>query len=237
MVATNDYVGKSDTELTFATGNVIFVPNVNDSSGGEKMYKGVYAGKVGFFPRIYVKDTTVVIEGGKTTRVKAAHAHEAPEGSEELSFPKDAVMFVVARASPQHWKGVWQGKAGLIPAEKVIDAADGPKAEEVKKLAGARCMATKTFVSSDEIDGPGGLTFKLGDIIFVPVPTPGAAEWQGVTGGVVGKFDSALVIDTATKSKEELEAIKTANAGDAEEQAAMEEYNEWKAARDAALGQ
>lgn len=62
-----------------------------------------------FFPRtlLYV------------TQVKAAHAHEAPEGSEELSFPKDAVMFVVARASPQHWKGVWQGKAGLIPAEKV----------------------------------------------------------------------------------------------------------------------
>merc|ERR1719183_1658983 len=110
------------------------------------MYKGVYGGKVGLFPRIYVKDTTVEIkEPGKTTRVKATHAHEAPEGSEELSFPKDAVMFVVAKVSPQHWKGVWQGKAGLVPADKVQDASVAAPA----KLVGMRAMAKKTYVSAN----------------------------------------------------------------------------------------
>ena len=71
----------------------------------------MFGGKVGSFPKVYVKDTSVKIEpGGGTTRVKASFAHEATEESGELSFPKDAVMFVVAKVSETHWKGVWDGK-------------------------------------------------------------------------------------------------------------------------------
>jgi len=235
MVATNDYVAKNDTELTFSSTNVIFVPNVDDKSGGDGTFKGVFNGKVGYFPKIYVKDTTVELKGpvGTTTRVKAAHAHEGAEGSEELTFPKDAVMFVVAKVSNEYWKGVWQGKAGLIPSAKVHDASEAPKAEEVKKLAGARCMALKTFVNPDAA----GLSFKLGDIVFVPNPSPDADKWQGVSGGVVGAFPVALVIDTTTKTKEELEEIKADEGAKPEEQEALAAFNEWKATRDAALNQ
>ncbi len=57
--------------------------------------------------------------GSAVKQVIALQPHETAKGSEELSFPKDAVMFVVAQGNPQHWKGVWEGKAGLIPASKV----------------------------------------------------------------------------------------------------------------------
>jgi hypothetical protein len=57
--------------------------------------------------------------GSVVKQVIALQPHKGAEGSDELSFPKDAVMFVVAQISPQHWKGVWEGKAGLIPTSKV----------------------------------------------------------------------------------------------------------------------
>lgn len=231
--AVNDYVATNDTEITFKTGNVIFVPNVNDASAGEGKYKGVFGGKVGSFPKVYVKDTSVKIEpGGGTTRVKASFAHEATEESGELSFPKDAVMFVVAKVSETHWKGVWDGKAGLIPVALVHDATAPPKPEEMK-LAGMRCMAKQSVVGEAE----GSLSFKCGDIIFVPVPTPDATEWKGVSGGVVGTFAPDLVMDTAGKSKEELEAVKEAKSAEPEEQAALAAFTDWKAQRDALLNQ
>lgn len=45
-------------------------------------------------------------------------AYEA-QTPEELSFPKGANMFVAAQAGDKHWKGVYNGKAGLIPMHMV----------------------------------------------------------------------------------------------------------------------
>ena len=60
------------------------------------------------------------------------------------------------------------------------------------------------------------------------VPTPDATEWKGVSGGVVGTFAPDLVMDTAGKSKEELEAVKEAKSAEPEEQAALAAFTDWK---------
>jgi hypothetical protein len=56
---------------------------------------------------------------GPVKQVMADQPHDAVDGSGELSFPKDAVMFVAKKISPEHWMGVWEGKTGLIPTSKV----------------------------------------------------------------------------------------------------------------------
>ena len=56
-----------------------------------------------------------------------------------------------------------QRQAGLIPVALVHDATAPPKPEEMK-LAGMRCMAKQSVVGEAE----GSLSFKCGDIIFVP---------------------------------------------------------------------
>lgn len=186
MQAINDHIGKDDSELTFKTGDIIFVPALTP---GDTL-KGVFGGKVGTFKRAYVKDTTVEIkEQGKTTRVEATRAYEAPEGSEELSFPKGAKMFVVAKVNDKHWKGVYNGVAGLIPATHVQDATK----DEVKvDKPPAKCKAIKSLVPDD----PAAIAFKVGDTVFVPKPDDSANEWQCVANGVVGLVDKSYLMDT-----------------------------------------
>merc|ERR1719231_147656 len=178
MKAIEGYIGKNDHELTFREGDTIFVPEQFVNSK-EKMIQGVCNGKVGLFPRVYVNDTTVEIkEAGKTTRCEATHAYEAAN-EEELSFPKGAKMFVVGEESATHWKGVYGGKAGLIPKSHVHDATKPP---EDKALAGLRCRAIKTYVTDDL----GAIAFKVGDIVFVPKPSAEGDTYEGVSGGVIG---------------------------------------------------
>lgn len=96
--AVADYVAKADDELTFREGDVIFVPN---PTRGDR-WQGVFQGKVGFFPRVLVDDKTVEIKkAGETTRVRAMRDYTKKEGTEELTFPKGAVMFVVARENEE----------------------------------------------------------------------------------------------------------------------------------------
>eukprot|EP00039_Didymoeca_costata_P018443 m.333477 g.333477 ORF g.333477 m.333477 type:complete len:237 (+) comp17151_c1_seq1:115-825(+) len=229
MEATHDYIGKTPNELTFKKGDVIFCPNAKAEGD---MLQGVFHGKVGAFPRIYVKDTTVEIkQPGKTTRVKSIAKYDAQpsDDGEELSFPKDAVMFVVARHSEKYWKGVWQGKAGLIHASYVQDATVEEKKPE---LAGLRCRAIKTFVNDD----PTGLCFKIGDIVFVPKPDDSSDKWQGVSNSVIGFFPKIFVVDTAGKTKEELDAMIDAAKETDEEKAALAKFDEVMEKRKAMLG-
>jgi len=220
MVCVTQYIAKNGDELTIKVNDVIFVPNAQKDANS--MFTGVFGGKVGKFPSINVKDTTVEIkEAGKTTRVLATRGNpepgkDLPEG--ELEFPKGAKMFVVAKVSDQHWKGVYAGKQGLIPTTHVHDASEAPKKLE---LAGMRTMAVKTLVSIADITA---IAFKVGDIIFVPKADPDAAMWQGVSGGVVGLFDKTFVVDTKDKSKADLEEIKTKAAAADGEAAKLEEY-------------
>jgi hypothetical protein len=109
--------------------------------------------------------------------VKAQYKHVKTEGTDELSFEEGNVMFVVADVDATYWKGVWQGVAGLIPKEKVVNA-DVIKEEVKKELAGLRGLAIKTFINTD----PHSIHFKIGDIVFVPKPTPDA------DGKCIGEF-------------------------------------------------
>ena len=165
------------------------------------------------------------MQAGKTTRCEATHAYEAAN-EEELSFPKGAKMFVVGEESATHWKGVYGGKAGLIPKSHVHDATKPP---EDKALAGLRCRAIKTYVTDDL----GAIAFKVGDIVFVPKPSAEGDTYEGVSGGVIGAFPKSFVVDTATKSKEELDEMVKAAMEDETEQRMMSKFAEIKLKRDA----
>lgn len=181
---------------------------------------------MGKFPRMYVNDTTVRAEAGKTTRVKTIAMYEA-QSEEELSFPSGAVLFVVSRVDDKWWKGVYEGKAGLVPASHVQDAS---QAAAGKELVGKKCRAIKTFVQDD----PRKLAFKVGDAVFVPKPSDGE-EWEGVSNSVVGRFPRSFVVDTAEVPEEEVAAMVAKAKEDPVEQAAMKKFEEVKVARAALL--
>eukprot|EP00038_Savillea_parva_P018320 m.23072 g.23072 ORF g.23072 m.23072 type:complete len:242 (+) comp4051_c0_seq1:2070-2795(+) len=218
MKATHDYVGKDESELTFKQGDTIMVP-APELETSKDMIKGVFNNKIGLFPRIYVDDTSVKHKAGQATKVKALGNYEA-QNDEELSFPKDANMFVAAKHNDKFWKGVYNGKAGLIPMHMVIDANAEKKLDPAK--AGSKCVAIRTLVN----ENPGQLSFKIGQSIFVQDADPAKAEWKGVCNSIVGTFPKEYVLDTATSSAEEIAAATAKNAGTPEEAAAAEKYQE-----------
>jgi len=193
--AIRDYVAKTDDELSFKEGDIIFVPK---RVPGDR-WQGVFNGKVGWFPKIYVDDKTVEVQAGKTTRVRALRDYTA-NGEEELSFPKDAVMFVVRRENEKYWFGVYEGKQGLIPAG-VVENADEKKVEV--KWEGTKCKAIKSHVTTEA----GKLPFKVGDSIFVPKPDPDLENWQGVCNNQVGSFPRAYVVDTKGMTDEQIKSL------------------------------
>jgi hypothetical protein len=89
-------------------------------------------------------------------------------------------------------------------------------------------MAIKSFVNPD----PAGLSFKIGDIVFVPKANEGDATWQGVSNSVVGTFPSANVLDTAGKAKDELSEMVEKLKLEPEEESAGAAYDAWKEVRD-----
>lgn len=229
FVAINDYIAKDDSEISFVQGDVIFVPVMADGP----TLKGVFKGKVGSFPKIYVNDTTVEIkQPGKTSRVKAIRDNVAAEGSEEHSFEKGAVMFVVADVDAKHWKGVWGGKPGLIPKECVVNA-ETVSEEKKAELAGMRGLAIRSFLNPDSH----AVTFSAGDIVFVPKPGDVAdGNVQGVSNGCVGAFPLAFVEDTKDVSREDLAAKKDKLLEDSKDDSVFIQVREWKEARKAAAG-
>lgn len=170
--------------------------------------------QVGLVPRVYLDDTTVEIkEPGTTSRVRAIHDYEA-KNDDQLSFPLGAVMFVVARVDDAWWKGVYQGKAGLIPASHVQDAskphgvdavaasADGAATTSQEEFTGKRCQAIRAHVAQ----GADELSFLAGDIVFVPKPDD-SETWKGVCKSVIGNFPKGKVVDTKEHAKEEIEKM------------------------------
>lgn len=215
--AVRDYVAKNDDEITFKEGDIIFVPNRTDGP----MWKGVFNGKAGFFPRIYVDDTTVEIKSsGQVARVRATRAYTA-ENEEQLSFAAGTVMFVAAKVDAKWFKGVHDGKTGLIPAFCVEDASDtdtlrkktGVETNPAKQFTGLRCRAIRSNLTTKV----GELLFKLGDLVFVPKASSDVEQWQGVSNNEIGVFDKNKVMDTAANSKEEIEAVMEANRSIPEE--------------------
>eukprot|EP00049_Salpingoeca_infusionum_P005500 m.92787 g.92787 ORF g.92787 m.92787 type:complete len:244 (-) comp12990_c0_seq2:5540-6271(-) len=210
-VAIRDYTAKRDDELSFKEGDVIFVPK---REAGER-WQGVFNGQTGYFPKIFVEDKTVEVQAGKTTKVRAVRAYEA-QTEEELSFPADVSMFVVARESEKYWKGVYDGKAGLIPSECVEDASEKP--EQAKEFTGAKCKAIRPNEASD----PSQLAFNIGDTVFVPVPDPALDEWKGVCNSQVGVFPRTKVVDVAKITEEKLTALLAKTESMSDEDAAAE---------------
>lgn len=235
--ALRDYVAKTDDELTFKEGDVIFVPR---KAPGDR-WQGVFAGKVGWFPKIYVQDTTVEIkEPGQTTRVKAIRAHEATN-EKELSFPAGCVMFVIGKDG-DYWKGVYQGKSGLIPMANVQDATDTATLKRKKEKTGeaeaapagpapVKCKAIRTFVAQN-IEN---LSFKLGDTVFVPVPDPAQEFWRGVSNNAVGTFPKEYVVEIGKKTDEEIKAMIAEREGSEEEKTLQAQLLDERAANAAKL--
>eukprot|EP00040_Diaphanoeca_grandis_P020906 m.111177 g.111177 ORF g.111177 m.111177 type:complete len:1035 (-) comp28102_c0_seq1:66-3170(-) len=118
LKALHDYEAENDGELSLKKGDVIFIPNIGHDS---EMVQGVSNGKVGFFPRNCVEDTTIEHEVGTATAVKAIHEYEA-QAEGELSFPLGAKLFVVSKVNKDFWMGVYQSESGLVPASHVVAA-------------------------------------------------------------------------------------------------------------------
>ncbi|EGD82634.1 hypothetical protein PTSG_11992 [Salpingoeca rosetta] len=222
-VAVADYVAKEDDELTFNKGDIIFVPKRTN----EERWQGVCNGKVGWFPRVYVDDKTVEVKAGKTTRVRAIRDYEAV-AEEELSFPKGAVMFVVARESEKYWRGVYEGKSGLILAANVEDASEK---EQPKSFEGAKCRAIRSHIPTTNDE----LAFKVGDTVFVPHPDKTLETWKGVCKGEIGTFPASKVADTKEHTEEELEKLIEENSKLTDEEAAAEALAKREAAKKLAL--
>ncbi|EDQ92172.1 uncharacterized protein MONBRDRAFT_31285 [Monosiga brevicollis MX1] len=214
--AIRDYTAKSEDEISFKEGDVIFVPK---RVAGDR-WQGVFNGKVGWFPKIYVDDTTVEVSTGKTTRVRCIREYE-PASDDVLPLKVGDVAFVVARDGT-NWKGVFNGKPGLIPADAVEDASEKPAAASGEQTwEVAKCRAVKTHVAKT----PQELSFKLGDTVFVPKPDPALSTWKGVSNNVVGEFPKDCVVDTKTTSEDELAKLLEAAKISPEEKAAQAEYD------------
>eukprot|EP00040_Diaphanoeca_grandis_P002800 m.22724 g.22724 ORF g.22724 m.22724 type:complete len:239 (-) comp13924_c0_seq1:536-1252(-) len=224
--ATHDYVAKGDGELTFKSGDILFVPLGQKDKNG--MLNGVCNGKVGKFPSIYVSDTTVEVKNGQPTRVSAVRAYEGHGIEGHLEFPKDAKLFIVGKHDDHHFKGVYAGNTGIVPATHVHSAV---KLSQDTTLAGLRCIAIKTMVD----DHPGKLSFKAGMVIFVPKASSEAELWTGVSQGVVGEFPKSYVVDSATQTKEEIDAIVKAVQETEEEKELAEKFESLMVAREEQL--
>eukprot|EP00730_Choanoeca_flexa_P009448 TRINITY_DN12648_c1_g2_i19.p3 TRINITY_DN12648_c1_g2~~TRINITY_DN12648_c1_g2_i19.p3 ORF type:complete len:256 (+),score=90.21 TRINITY_DN12648_c1_g2_i19:6131-6898(+) len=221
--AIRDYVAKSEDEITFKEGDVIFVPK---RVAGDR-WQGVFNGKVGWFPKIYVDDITVEVKAGKTTRVRCVRPYE-PENDEILALGVGDVAFVVNKKD-KYWVGVFGGKQGLIPFDVVEDASE--KKQPEKEWEVAKCKALKTVVGKT----PQELSFKIGDTIFVPKPDPELATWKGVCNNEVGEFPREAVVDTKAKPEDEITKMLEATKLTDDEKAAQAEYAKMQEAKAAAL--
>eukprot|EP00045_Choanoeca_perplexa_P002733 m.26192 g.26192 ORF g.26192 m.26192 type:complete len:231 (+) comp11671_c0_seq1:87-779(+) len=221
--AIRDYVAKAEDELTFKEGDTLFVPK---RVAGDR-WQGVFNGKVGWFPKIYVDDITVEVKAGKTTRVRCIREYE-PESDEILGLKLGDVAFVVNKKD-KFWVGVFGGKQGLIPFDVVEDAAE--KQQPEKEWEVAKCKALKTIVGATAND----LSFKIGDTVFVPKPDPELATWKGVCNNEVGEFPKTAVVDTKATPEEEITKMLEATKLTDEEKSAQAAYEKHQATKAAAL--
>eukprot|EP01147_Barroeca_monosierra_P004180 gene4180-6526_t len=242
-VAVADYVAQNEDELTFQSGDIIFVPRRTN----EDKWQGVLNGKIGWFPKIYVDDKTVEVKSGDTTKVCAIRAYEAAN-AEELSFPKGALMIVTTRENENYWRGEYEGKTGLILAIHVEAVSSETKP---KVFEGAKCRAVRSHVPSSSSDLP----FKVGDTIFVPKPDPNANTWKGklalvllspsrwkdvllspgVCNSEIGTFPKKFVVNTADHSEEEIKKLIDENSKLTDEEDASKQLEERNAVKQHAL--
>lgn len=236
-VANQDYTAQGDDELSFKKGDKVYV--VGTAADDKDRVKGVFNGKVGFFPESCIKDTSAKFQAGKASRARAVMDYKAKNDS-ELSFPKNAIIFIAGKSQndPSHFKGIYKGKVGTFPSVMVEDASNTQtlarkkkKLEEKEKAKstwtppegykGLRCKAILSYPGNEK---KGELSFGIGDIIEVPEGSNKGKTWQGESFDKSGKFPSEYVMDTATVPESEIDAKIAENKGTDKEKKNSESY-------------
>ena len=147
MEALGTYEARAEGELSFERGAVIFVVLKNPN---ERMWKGVYNGNVGLFPRAMVEEADedqkqvdreaaraqLEAAGQKVTIVRCLVTKPyTSAGAGELSVEQGATVMLpntVEFESPHSpgvafYKGVCAGQLGLVPKD-VLEESDAPAA-------------------------------------------------------------------------------------------------------------
>eukprot|EP00730_Choanoeca_flexa_P001222 TRINITY_DN10536_c0_g2_i1.p1 TRINITY_DN10536_c0_g2~~TRINITY_DN10536_c0_g2_i1.p1 ORF type:complete len:638 (+),score=208.51 TRINITY_DN10536_c0_g2_i1:99-2012(+) len=200
-----------DGELTFNKDDIIFVLTPDLSS---KMLKGVFNGSTGMFPGHAVENTADNKRCGDPSmhfkmgvKCRALGNYNA-RSAKELSFKQGDTLFITVMNNNAMLQAVFNGKAGLVPRQFVVDAESAPEldapkpTEELKAVGIAKCVAIRSHYSNRA----GWLDFDIGDSVMVPKKTDGKV-WQGVFKGNVGKLRSEFVVDTADFTEDQIKQM------------------------------